>query len=537
MLTELHKSNKIIYWVIVLTFFSITFLVLLDFDMNKDLDHDEHQFVASGKLYATNMLIPYKDYPYFHMPNLVFIYAAIFKYTDHIFFAARFFNVVCALFTLVLIFYVASTQFSAYNLIVQFLIGAGSVILLATNPVFTFTNGIAWNHDLPALLVLLAFLFHCYGAKQGKAKKWVFLSGIFFGLGAGTRLTVITAIIPFVVTLFLYPAAQSRRDKFYLVLSFSLGLLLSLTPSLLLFVLAPKQFIFGNIGYAELHKIYSHKMGYDNVMTLGGKFKVFINEIIEMPANLMLYLLFIFIISSTGILKLHKTMTNYFEIFFILLLIPFILIASFMPAVPHEQYFFMPIPFLVLGIVYGMASFRENVEKTKWGLRLFAFCVIASSIYSSNIYFQTLKNECYRIYKYHDINKVIAINEWKPVQIHQAGIEIANIVHGGRVLTLAPIFPLEGGAEIYEEFATGPFAWRTAGFLPENERKELGVISKDDLNDFLKNKQPEAILVGMESEEMEKPFEDYGQQNGYKLLQTLHVKRLWVSSHLIASKR
>jgi hypothetical protein len=42
------------------------------------LNHDEHQFVAPSVLLLREGLLPYRDYPFFHTPNLVFVFAPLF---------------------------------------------------------------------------------------------------------------------------------------------------------------------------------------------------------------------------------------------------------------------------------------------------------------------------------------------------------------------------------------------------------------------------------------------------------------------------
>src|SRR5437868_2817504 len=68
-------------------------LLLLGLSMTKRLDHDEHQFIASGVLWARRGLLPYRDYPYFHMPYMVFVYGLLFKLSDHLLLVARVFTV------------------------------------------------------------------------------------------------------------------------------------------------------------------------------------------------------------------------------------------------------------------------------------------------------------------------------------------------------------------------------------------------------------------------------------------------------------
>src|SRR5687768_6952834 len=57
--------------------------------MERDLNHDEHQFLAPGALMAREGDQPYKDYPLFHVPNLVFVYAAVAQATPYYILGAK----------------------------------------------------------------------------------------------------------------------------------------------------------------------------------------------------------------------------------------------------------------------------------------------------------------------------------------------------------------------------------------------------------------------------------------------------------------
>ena len=62
--------------------------LVLGLGMTKGLSHDEHQHVAAGALVAREGLMPYRDFPHFHTPYLPFIYALLFRATDHLLLAA-----------------------------------------------------------------------------------------------------------------------------------------------------------------------------------------------------------------------------------------------------------------------------------------------------------------------------------------------------------------------------------------------------------------------------------------------------------------
>src|SRR5258706_11870815 len=83
----------------ILACLAVLFVSLVLLGMSKPLDHDEHQFVAAGALLARRGLLPYRDYPYFHMPNLVFVDALLFRFTGHLLLAARAVSIVCGVST------------------------------------------------------------------------------------------------------------------------------------------------------------------------------------------------------------------------------------------------------------------------------------------------------------------------------------------------------------------------------------------------------------------------------------------------------
>ena len=83
MLTQkVQPSSRIIthvgrWYLAIVLFLLLVALFLLSVVRNQNLNHDEHQFVVSGILRASEGLLPYRDYPYFHMPNLVLVYGII----------------------------------------------------------------------------------------------------------------------------------------------------------------------------------------------------------------------------------------------------------------------------------------------------------------------------------------------------------------------------------------------------------------------------------------------------------------------------
>ncbi len=511
--------HKPIVCSLILLFFSALFLLLLSANVQKNLDHDEHQFVAGGVLLSGEFKLPYVDYAYFHMPNMTFLYAGLFSVTDHLLLSARIFSTICAWLTLVLVSYLAFGMFRRLRLPLRLLVAAGSVALLVTNPLFIYTSGKSWNHDLSVLLALLAFVCHVKGARGEHGRRWAFLSGLFVGLATGTRLSFAPVILPFLGAFLLYPDRTRHQKWFVLPLLFGLGVLLGLLPSLILFIMAPRQFLFGNLEYARYNTLYRQEVGFvagdvsSVAMTFGGKLKYLARYVVSTPGTLLLLLAFLFFALSLNAARIWRKPSRAFEMALVLALIPFLLLGSFAPTPAFFQYFYAPIPFLWLGVLYGVASFQEQKDKISWSLVLLAQVVVIASAYG-------LKG-------YENRGNLFKPGEWLAVQAHQAGLEISAEAGTSQVLTLAPLFPLEGGSRIYEEFATGSFAWRVAPFVPGEDRKAVGLVAADDLNHFLSAQSRVAILVGYEGS-LEQSLVSYAEESGYQPVELSTGKTLWL---------
>src|SRR5438477_528918 len=90
--------------------------------------------------------------------------------------------------------------------------GAGVVALtLLCNPVFIFTSGRAWNHDLPTLAMLLAFVAAVRGIRRDRAG-WQFAAGLLAGIAIGTRLTFVLPAAALAAGPFLHQPT-ARRTK------------------------------------------------------------------------------------------------------------------------------------------------------------------------------------------------------------------------------------------------------------------------------------------------------------------------------------
>src|SRR5439155_1018075 len=111
------------------------------------------------------------------------------------------------------LFFAASSLLREVGYLPRFLAGAGGALLLVTSPLFLYTSGLAWNHDLPVLLTMLAIVTYFHGMGQVRSAKGMVASGVLLGLAVGTRLSFALVLVPFAGALLLMPGVSSLRSK------------------------------------------------------------------------------------------------------------------------------------------------------------------------------------------------------------------------------------------------------------------------------------------------------------------------------------
>ena len=517
MIKWVRKADRTIARALIVVFLCAVLFECLCLGMLKGLSHDEHQFVAPAKLHVTEGLLPYVSCPQFHMPGLVFVYATLFRFTDYVLLPARLFSVACAFAALVLIFFVTSARFRAFGHIPRFLIAAGAVLLLLASPLFLHASGRAWNHDFPVLLALVAFTCFCRAARSTKPALLLFLSGLCVGAAIAARISFTLVAVPFLGMCLVVPkGVELKRRLVAGLLPCACGMLVGALPAIVLFALAPSRFVYSNVLYHRIEPIWRRELNVGGPLTLLQRL-AYARAVMGEPGNLLILLGFSVTAWLPRVLKDPDGLGKHIEVTFVWILLPFLLIGSFAPSPMFRQYLYAPMPFLVLGLVHGMAALRDREQARRWPFQMLTLMVLLSCAYWP--------------IQWRPSPRLFKAGEWYPVAAHRLGQDIRDKVGEGKVLTLAPLFPLEGGLEIYPEFATGPFAWWRAHLIPEETRKKLGVVGREDLDELLEEHPPAAILVGYEPHwiVLEDAFIAYAEANGYTPIALPDEKTLWVA--------
>ncbi len=474
---------------VTVSFFGLVLTFLFLSAMGRNLNHDEHQFIAPAAFLEYDGLQPYRDFPLFHLPNLVFLYAALFRVFDHPFLVARIVSVLCAFATVLLIFRESPRRF----------VGIAAVILLVLDPLVSFTTGRAWNHDNTGLLVVLAIILQVNAARRDSIPHAI-ASAMFGGLAAGTRLTCAPILIPLWLSIWFFPTPIRRRTiiaGIYVATATA-----ALAPSLYYLFVHTDAFLFGNFEFPRLRLLDPENERIRKTMNPLRKLRFFFKEV-ALP-SLPLFLAYV-------AFTVRRRVNFTFPTLLILGILPFALLGCFAPSRYQYQHFFIIIPLLVLGVVYGMPTMAVLPRCASIGL-------IVSVLTCSFLFcYFSLKTIAFGL-----------VDDWFPNRVARIGAQIREYSPRGSVLTLAPIYPIEGGLKTYPEFATGPFAWKSAPFVPAERRTRLHVIAPDDLEAFLAAKPPGAVLTGVEDKALEKPLVEYSRAHRFVPVNLGKERTLWI---------
>ena len=473
---------------------ALVFPIVLGVAMTKGLNHDEHQHIAAGALLAREGLLPYMDFPHFHTPYLAFIYAALFRVTDHLLLAARLFSAVCASTMVGLVGSAGYALLRGRGRTIAGGVCAGAVVLCLTAGLFGQTVGRAWNQEPALLFALLAFFAHVVGIERER-NRWLIASGALLGLAIGTRLTYAPLVAPFGLALVLYPSPRWQPRT---ILTFAGGLLIGSGGFLFFLAAAPEQTFFGTFEFARVNIAYRFSAGEPRTMTVLTKlrylFKVIARHEVPLIASALLPLI------AAHLAARGQGRPRRFELRFILLLLPFLLFGSLAPSPLFRQYFFPFVPFLILAGLYALTSVPPETRLFRATLSLGVLAAVCSVVLGFQPYS-------------HPADWLFAA-DWKPFKVQREAAILRAHVPSGRVLTLGPILPLEAGLPIYPPFATGPFAWRIASHVEAAKAARLGLVTPASLTADLDARPPAAVLLGFERTEAD--FETYAKSRGYR---------------------
>lgn len=499
-------------------------LLLFARGMDRDLNHDEHQFLAPGALLQRQGAVPYRDFPMFHVPNLTYIYGSLLRFTDHYVLAAKIVSVLASIIVIAVIATRAARRNPFGSVAWSAPLTVAVVALIVTDPLFLWTSGKTWNHELPAMFLIVGFLCQV-GAVQRNSLLFSALSGFLVSLAIGTRSTILPAAIPFIASFFFIGNASVSR-RFALLGAFALAGIVGAAPSLYSLATSRDAFLFCNIECPRLRLADLGDSRAAETATWWRKIRYFVKEVIligqkdgEFRGSLLLFLAFAGLSIPVAWRWLReRTADGKFDLrrfpaAFAAVLVVFVALGCALPIRYQYQHWFILAPFLALAVAEALPFAAPGAKSWKgWGLAILA---AASVVMNGRAYSEPTAN-------------AFDPDEWFGVRVHEYAACIKTHVPHGKVLTLAPAFAIEAGLPTYPEFAIGPFAWRLAHLVEPEIRKRFHIVAPVDLEEFLAKEPPAAILTGVEEEDLEVPLIEYAKAHGYERVQLKKNRELWV---------
>jgi hypothetical protein len=410
--------------------------------------------------------------------------------------------------------------------------------VLLANPLFTRTAGLAWNHDFPMFFSLLGFLILSAALPNSDAAPnppaggdadlspprqparssafLVAISGVFFGIAITSRLTFITELLPLGPFIAFFPGISlSRRSG--LCAAFCLGCAVACLPTLWIWMHDPVNAYFGNFQYPGLNTRF-HAINDDashHRYTVLSRVWFFITRHWEMPGNGALTVAFVWLL----VVALRYAGLRS-PVGWRLLAIAGIYLsqvaAGLVPAPPFIQYLYAATPWMVLGVAMCLAlvpSFRPNVR--------LHYTLIGALVLTI----------AFGIPEYRGLLRLPAPHKWIPIQVHEQGLELTKLTGNSRILTMEPSLPIEGGADIYEQLATGRFAMRVGDFLTPQQRVRYHMFGTDDIPAIFNTDPPAAFLATGTDDGigLEKAMAAQAQLHGYRRVDLSNNNVVWIA--------
>jgi len=485
------QPNVLVMGLALTVFLALGIMLLLN-SMSKAPSRDEQMYCTAGALMAQGLDI-YEDFSYVsQLPYHPLMLAAIYKIlgTTHYLLTARLVTVLCEVLTMACMVALCLHLMGQFRKLGLFL-AVIAVAFYATNPLVYMANGYAWNHGVVVFLVMLAlYLFITCPFETRSNYGRVFTIGVLLSIATGMRVTTALIQLAFTVMVFM-KHSRSGREKNLLRLSFLGGSVLALAWPLWVIAQAGDAFLANLIDIPRVYGEYLRSTGASH-----SKLDMALACLIQ-PGYLALLL-------ATGFVWLQARKTNACtgirkNQMLVWLMPASCFVIAFVPPTLWRQYLAIPVPFLCVAL--AMLFCRLCQSASTGNAKALQKSFIASNVcvlIAIGFQLVTLFGHPPQIFP----------STWAPIRLHNTGQQIAQVIHkSGPVLTLAPLYPLEGGCMIYPELSCGSIVFRIGDLLSPQQQAQVQAVGPGSLPSLIGDRAPAAVLLGVETPGYERPLQ------------------------------
>jgi hypothetical protein len=478
--------SKAVTYILVVLILLVLSLAILANSMTKPIARDEQMYCTGAVLLAQGRTI-YRDFSYIaQMPYHPLLCAALFKIfnTTHYLLVCRILSALCDIFVVICIVGIYRCVFRSFP-ISGLLLGLAASVLYVFNPVVDYANGFAWNNDIIILCVLLSFWLFISIDFGRKSKYWR-IAAIGALLTFATCMRITTALIQALFfAVFLIQPADSVKQRIKTALPFLIAVAAVLIWPIRTIALAPRAFYLNLLWIPMLNSEWLNKIG-----MVYNKFALILSSL-TMPGYLALIVIAAYLCLTIIWNRRRLNISNKTDpSFAIMLTLTFFVIASVMPAT-WMQHLAMPVPLLVITFAYPLLYLRELTAGTSPHKHFNTAVIVVTAC--------TFVAAASYPFVLHRIPQLFNRQNWAPLHLHSISQDIANRAKSPKlILTLSPLFALEGGSNIYLQLSAGPFVYRIADFMNPDDLVVTNTVSPKTLGELLEHSPPSAVILGFE---------------------------------------
>ena len=424
--------------------------------MSFELRRDEQMYAPPAVLIDQYDL--YRDFFYNHVPGSVWLFSAAVSAlgTDQILLAAR------------LVVFGGWVALGGGIMIVSYLLTrsaamafAVTLLVLLNDTLLNQTGMAASNNLLPLPFSYIGLGLFLLGATQGRARSiLIAASGISLGFAAAIKANAIGFIIPAAVGAFFLPREETLGFRIKRVaVPLALGGLVGSIPVLIYLSTDMERVLAHIVGFHV-----GPQAAYWSMQTEAAQVAVSPVEKAELAFQIWtgianLFLLFGIFYFATLLFERPSPRQSLRRLFSAPVVVAAATLVTvvglcFLPTPSFPQYFAPPIiaAALLVACLYGQLDEAQR-QRAARVLLMAALLVAVLNIPRLVPGAGSLFNAA----------------SWTAFKVHKGGRAIADRLQAaglsGKVATLAPIYPLEAGLEIYPELATGEFAYRSGDIM------------------------------------------------------------------------
>jgi len=506
-----HVAGAVVVLVSALILIALA-LRILNYEMRKD----EQLYVPPVSLLDTSAL--YRDFFYNHTPGSAWLFYGIGKLTggEHLLLAGRI-GVLLGWIALIAViggvsFALTRSRRASWCIVVLALANE----LFMTQPGMTATNNL-----LPLPLSLLGLGLFIFAIRDDRARPLLCAgAGFFLALAVVFKISAVAFILPVAVAVLLLPRALGFGDRLLRVVApTALGGLVGGLPVLAYLLTDPARFLAHVVGYhTGPHVRYMRTPGIaDDGAAVTPAAKLMLAYDIWLSTGVAVALVAVVALVLVVLRRQEEGAAGTIDpirnpMLLILGAALSSIVFAFIPTPGFPQYFGPPlicIP-LVLAVLFGAL---DGTRQRQLETVLLAAAVVA------------LVAMAPRLGQF--LPRAAHPERWTAMRVHDDGRAIAARMAAagatGKVATLAPIYPLEGGLAVYPELATGPFAYRTGDITPPALAAQYRMTSPKTVGALLAADPPAALLLGFDAT-LEAPLRAYAEANGYQPVEDLGIR-------------